>query len=146
MDTYDYLFKILMIGNPFVGKSSIFTQYVDNSYSDLTFSTMGVDFKIKTLKINNKYIKLQLWDTAGQERFKTLTRSYYRGSHGIIIVFDITNRDSFNNIRNWLYEINNHSENICNILVGNKIDLADKREITYKEAKDFEDIHNLIYI
>ena len=146
MDTYDYLFKILMIGNPFVGKSSIFTQYVDNSYSDLTFSTMGVDFKIKTLKINNKYIKLQLWDTAGQERFKTLTRSYYRGSHGIIIVFDITNRDSFNNIRNWLYEINKYSENVCNILVGNKIDLDDKREITYKEAKDFADIHNLIYI
>ena len=146
MDTYDYLFKILMIGNPFVGKSSIFTQYVDNSYSDLTFSTMGVDFKIKTLKINNKYIKLQLWDTAGQERFKTLTRSYYRGSHGIIIVFDITNRDSFNNIRNWLYEINKYSENVCNILVGNKIDLDDKREITYKEDKDFADIHNLIYI
>ena len=146
MDTYDYLFKILMIGNPFVGKSSMFTQYVDNSYSDLTFSTMGVDFKIKTLKINNKYIKLQLWDTAGQERFKTLTRSYYRGSHGIIIVFDITNRDSFNNIRNWLYEINKYSENVCNILVGNKIDLDDKREITYKEAKDFADIHNLIYI
>ena len=90
MDTYDYLFKILLIGNPFVGKSSVFTQYVDKSYSDLTVSTMGVDFKIKTLKIDDKYIKLQLWDTAGQERFKTLTRSYYRGSHGIIIIFDIT--------------------------------------------------------
>jgi Ras-related protein Rab-1A len=146
MEAYDYLFKILLIGNPSVGKSSVFTQYVDNSYSALTVSTMGIDFKIKTLKINNKYIKLQLWDTAGQERFKTLTRSYYRGSHGIIIIFDITNRESFNNIRNWIYEINNYSENTCNILVGNKLDLIDKREITYKEAKEFAAMHDLTYI
>ena len=146
MDTYDYLFKILLIGNPSVGKSSIFGQYVDNNYYDLGVSTLGLDFKIKTIKIDNKYIKLQIWDTGGQERFKTITRSYYRGSHGIIIVFDITNRNSFDNIRNWIYEINNHSENTCNILVGNKIDLNDKREITYKEAKEFADMYDLKYI
>lgn len=146
MDTYDYLFKILLIGNPSVGKSSIFGQYVDNNYYDLGVSTLGLDFKIKTIKIDNKYIKLQIWDTGGQERFKPITRSYYRGSHGIIIVFDITNRNSFDNIRNWIYEINNHSENTCNILVGNKIDLNDKREITYKEAKEFADMYDLKYI
>jgi Ras-related protein Rab-1A len=146
MDTYDYLFKILLIGNPSVGKSSIFSQYVDNNYYDLGVSTLGLDFKIKTIKTDNKYIKLQIWDTGGQERFKTITRSYYRGCHGIIIVFDITNRNSFDNIRNWIYEINNHSENTCNILVGNKLDLIDKREITYKEGKEFADMYDLKYI
>jgi Ras-related protein Rab-1A len=146
MNTYDYLFKILLIGNPSVGKSSIFSQYVDNNYYNLTVATMGLDFKIKTIKIDNKYIKLQIWDTGGQERFKTITRSYYRGSHGIILVFDITNRNSFDNIRNWIYEINNHTENTCNILVGNKVDLIDKREITYEEAKEFADIYGLTYI
>jgi len=146
MDTYDYLFKILLIGNPSVGKSSIFSQYIDNNYYNLGVSTMGLDFKIKTIKIDNKYIKLQIWDTGGQERFKTITRSYYRGSHGIIIVFDITNRNSFNNIRNWIYEINKHTENTSNILVGNKIDLNDVREITYKEAKEFADTYDLTYM
>ena len=142
MDT----FKILLIGNPSVGKSSIFSQYIDNSYYNLGISTIGLDFKIKTIKIDNQYIKLQIWDTGGQEKFKTITRSYYRGSHGIIIVFDITNRNSFDNIRNWIYEINNYSENTCNILVGNKLDLIDKREITYKEAKEFAAMHDLTYI
>ena len=146
MDTYNYLFKILLIGDPFVGKSSIFSQYVDNNYSELTISTMGLDFKIKTIKIDDKYIKLQLWDTGGQERFKTITRSYYRGSHGIIMIFDITSRNSFDNIKNWLEEINKYSENISTILVGNKIDLDDKRKITYKEANEFAQMYNIKYI
>ena len=107
---------------------------------------MGLDFKIKTIKIDDKYIKLQLWDTGGQERFKTITRSYYRGSHGIIMIFDITSRNSFDNIKNWLEEINKYSENISTILVGNKIDLDDKRKITYKEANEFAQMYNIKYI
>ena len=125
MEEYDYLYKILLIGNSSVGKSSIFNRYVDNCYSDLSVSTIGVDFKIKTLKINNKIIKLQIWDTNGQERFKAITNSYYRNSHGIIVVFDITDRKSFTGLRNWLNDADRYSENTCKILVGNKSDLND---------------------
>ena len=109
-------------------------------------STIGVDFKIKTLKINNKIIKLQIWDTNGQERFKAITNSYYRNSHGIIVVFDITDRKSFTGLRNWLNDADRYSENTCKILVGNKSDLNDNREVTYEEAKEFADAKELIYI
>jgi Ras-related protein Rab-1A len=146
MEEYDYLYKILLIGNSSVGKSSIFNRYVDNCYSDLSVSTIGVDFKIKTLKINNKIIKLQIWDTNGQERFKAITNSYYRNSHGIIVVFDITDRKSFTGLRNWLNDADRYSENTCKILVGNKSDLNDNREVTYEEAKEFADAKELIYI
>ena len=146
MEEYDYLYKILLIGNSSVGKSSIFNRYVDNCYSDLSVSTIGVDFKIKTLKINNKIIKLQIWDTNGQERFKAITNSYYRNSHGIIVVFDITDRKSFTGLRNWLNDADRYSENTCKILVGNKSDLHDNREVTYEEAKEFADAKELIYI
>ena len=146
MEEYDYLFKILLIGNPSVGKSSIFTQFIETNYSDLSMSTIGIDFKIKTIKVDNKYIKLQIWDTAGQDRFKTLTNSYYRGSHGIIIVFDITNRKSFIDLQNWLNDIYRYSENTYKIIVGNKLDLDDQRKIHYKEAKEFADSLGLIYI
>ena len=146
MEEYDYLYKILLIGNSSVGKSSIFNRYVDNCYSDLSVYTIGVDFKIKTLKINNKIIKLQIWDTNGQERFKAITNSYYRNSHGIIVVFDITDRKSFTGLRNWLNDADRYSENTCKILVGNKSDLHDNREVTYEEAKEFADAKELIYI
>jgi Ras-related protein Rab-1A len=146
MEEYDYLYKILLIGNSSVGKSSIFNRYVDNCYSDLSVSTIGVDFKIKTLKINNQIIKLQIWDTNGQERFKAITNSYYRNSHGIIVVFDITDRKSFTGLRNWLNDADRYSENTCKILVGNKSDLHDNREVTYEEAKEFADAKELIYI
>ena len=146
MEGYDYLYKILLIGNSSVGKSSIFSRYVDNSYSDLSVSTIGVDFKIKTLKINNKIVKLQIWDTNGQERFRTITNSYYRNSHGILVVFDITDRKSFTELRNWLNDADRYTENACKILVGNKCDLQHIREVTYEEAKEFADAKELIYI
>jgi Ras-related protein Rab-1A len=99
---YDYLFKILLIGDSGVGKSSILTQFANKTFTDSYMSTIGVDFTIKTVDIDGKAVKLQIWDTAGQERFRTITSSYYRGAHGINLEYDITNVESFNNIKQWL--------------------------------------------
>ena len=107
MQDYDYIQKILLIGDSGVGKSSIVLRFTENTYNESYISTIGVDFKVKKLIIDNNVVKIQLWDTAGQERFKTITFSYYRGSHAVIIVFDITSRESFMNIEAWLEEIYN---------------------------------------
>ena len=118
---YEYLFKLLLIGNSGVGKSCILMRYADNSFTENFFNTIGVDFKIKTITLNDQVIKMQIWDTAGQDRFRTLTSSYYRGAHGIIIVYDVTSRDSFDNVRVWMQEIEKFaSENVNKLLVGNK--------------------------
>lgn len=137
MEHYDYLFKILLIGNVSVGKSSIFTKFTVNKYSELCTPTIGVDFKINTFKVGNKRVKFQIWDTAGQDRFRSVISSYYRGSHGIIIVFDITNRQSFDDIQTWITQICRYSKNANIILVGNKIDLENERQISYEEAKEY---------
>ncbi|WBY58514.1 ras-related protein Rab-1B [Plasmodium yoelii yoelii] len=108
-DSYDSLFKILLIGDSGVGKSCLLLRFADDTYTDSYISTIGVDFKIKTIEIDDKIIKLQIWDTAGQERFRTITSSYYRGAQGIIIVYDVTDRDSFNNVKNWIIEIEKYA-------------------------------------
>ena len=142
---YDYLFKILLIGDSGVGKSCLLMRFMDEKYSDTYISTMGVDFKIQTMQIDDKVIKMQIWDTAGQERFRTITSSYYRGAHGIIIVYDITDAESFDNVTNWLKEIERYaSKNVDILVVGNKLDLEDKRKVpcgvveeyTYQENID----------
>merc|ERR1712137_1071305 len=103
-------------------------------------STIGVDFKIRTLDLEGKTCKLQIWDTAGQERFRTITSSYYRGSHGIIIVYDVTDKESFNNVKHWLQEIDKYAaEGVNKLLVGNKCDLSSKKVVSYDEAKEFAD-------
>ena len=96
---YDYLFKILIIGDSGVGKSCLLLRFGNNRFEQSFLPTIGIDFNIKTLEMDNKIIKMQIWDTAGQERFQTITRSYYRGSHGIIVVYDVTDADSFANGR-----------------------------------------------
>ncbi|CAJ1009669.1 ADP-ribosylation factor family/Ras of Complex, Roc, domain of DAPkinase/Gtr1 [Leishmania naiffi] len=137
---YDYLFKLLLIGDSGVGKSCLLLRFADDSYTDSYISTIGVDFKIRTLNLDSKVIKLQIWDTAGQERFRTITSSYYRGAHGIIIVYDTTDMESFNNVKTWLSEIDKYaSENVNKILVGNKCDLVTKKAVDTQMAKDFAD-------
>jgi len=137
---YDHLFKLLLIGDSGVGKSSLLLRFADNTFSDSFIATIGVDFKIRTIDINGAQVKLQIWDTAGQERFRTITSSYYRGAHGIIVVYDITNPDSFQNVRKWLQEINRYaSENVQKILVGNKADLVSERKVSYEDAKELAD-------
>lgn len=137
---YDYLFKLLLIGDSGVGKSCLLLRFADDSYLESYISTIGVDFKIRTVELDGKTIKLQIWDTAGQERFRTITSSYYRGAHGIIVVYDVTDQESFNNVKQWLNEIDRYaSENVNKLLVGNKCDLTAKKVVDYQTAKAFAD-------
>ncbi len=137
---YDYLFKILIIGDSGVGKSCILLRFAEDTFTESYISTIGVDFKIKTIEQEGKHIKLQIWDTAGQERFRTITSSYYRGAHGIIVVYDVCDIESFNNVKQWLREINRYgSEGVNIILVGNKCDMKSKRVVSTESGKEYAD-------
>uniref|UniRef100_A0A3B5M9P7 ZRAB1B, member RAS oncogene family a n=1 Tax=Xiphophorus couchianus TaxID=32473 RepID=A0A3B5M9P7_9TELE len=134
---YDYLFKLLLIGDSGVGKSCLLLRFADDTYTESYISTIGVDFKIRTIDMDGKTVKLQIWDTAGQERFRTITSSYYRGAHGIIIVYDVTEQESFNNVKQWLDEIDRYAcENVSRLLVGNKSDLVSKKVVDAATAQD----------
>ncbi|KAM1053797.1 hypothetical protein ACFX13_001303 [Malus domestica] len=125
---YDYLIKLLLIGDSGVGKSCLLLRFSDGSFTTSFITTIGIDFKIRTIELDGKRIKLQIWDTAGQERFRTITTAYYRGAMGILLVYDVTDESSFNNIRNWIRNIEQHaSVNVNKILVGNKADMDESR-------------------
>jgi len=147
MDNYDYLFKIVFIGDSGVGKSAIITRFADNVFNECYISTIGVDFKIKSVMHNGKCAKLQIWDTAGQERFRTITTSYYRGAHGIVIVYDVTDLYSFQNIKYWFEEIKKYNDqNIPIMLIGNKTDIPNKRIVSKSDAESFASQYGLTYI
>jgi len=117
----------VVIGDTGVGKSCILLRFADDTFTENHISTIGVDFRFRTVKMDKKVIKLQIWDTAGQERFRTITSAYYRGADGIIMVYDVTSEESFNHINDWFVEVNRYaSESTCKLLVGNKIDKAGK--------------------
>ena len=142
----DYIFKVLIIGDSSVGKSNILLRFSENVFHDTFLPTIGVDFKIKNLSINNKTIKLNIWDTAGQERFKTITSAYYKGSHGVVIVYDITDKEGFNNVPNWINEAKKHAgPSVVKILVGNKCDLQEERKVSWQEGKDFADREGMLF-
>ena len=142
----DYLFKVLLIGNSGVGKSSILSRYADNYFEEQNMPTIGVDFKINQTEIDGKVVKLQIWDTAGQCRFKTITQSYYRGSHGIIVVFDVTDRESFSGVQRWMQQVEENCQNVSCILVGNKSDLTSKRAVTFDEGQELADHFMIRYV
>eukprot|EP01084_Bolivina_argentea_P089617 161668_1 len=144
---YDHLFKLLLIGDSGVGKSCLLLRFADDTYTESYISTIGVDFKIRTMELGGKTIKLQIWDTAGQERFRTITSSYYRGAHGIIIVYDVTDMESFNNVKTWLQEIDKYaSDSVNKLLVGNKCDLVVKKTVDTGVAKEFADSLNIPFL
>ena len=140
MQDVDHIFKVLIIGDSSVGKSNILLRFSDNIFHDTFLPTIGVDFKIRNVKMGDQTVKLNIWDTAGQERFKTITSTYYKGAHGIIVVYDITDRESFNNVSNWLNEVKKHAgSQVVKLLVGNKCDLEDERVVSSKEGQEFAD-------
>lgn len=144
---YDYLFKVLLIGDSAVGKTSVLLRYVDDTFNPEFQTTIGVDFKISTFQLNGKVIKLQLWDTAGQDRFKNIVASYYRGAHGIILAFDITNATSFQNITRWYDESQNYlQKSVPKLLLGNKADLNSQRAVKTEDAKELADRLGVTYI
>ncbi|GJP39113.1 hypothetical protein CLOM_g23503 [Closterium sp. NIES-68] len=128
--------KLLLIGDSAVGKSSLLLRFAEDSFSHTFISTIGVDFKTRTIDIDGEQVKLSIWDTAGQERFRTITAAYYRGANGIVLVYDITSESSFNSIRGWIRNIEEHaSESVCKILVGNKADMEDRRVVTKDQGQ-----------
>jgi Ras-related protein Rab-1A len=137
---YDYLFKLVLIGDSGVGKSCLLLRFADDAFTESYISTIGVDFRFRTVIIGNKTVKLQIWDTAGQERFRTITSAYYRGADGIIMVYDVTSQDSFEHVNDWLKEVNRYaSEGTCKLLVGNKCDRIADKIVTAEQAKEFSE-------
>ncbi|KAL0477274.1 Ras-related protein Rab [Acrasis kona] len=147
-ESYDHILKLLLIGDSAVGKSSILIQFTDDAFDEDIGTTIGVDFKVKYLNVFQKRVKLTIWDTAGQERFRTLTSSYYRGAQGVIMVYDVTNKESFLNLNNWIKEVDSYAtyEDHIKLLVGNKIDLADQRQVTKQMGEKFARDHNMVFI
>ncbi|KAI8473092.1 MAG: Rab8/RabE-family small GTPase [Monoraphidium minutum] len=144
-ETYDFLIKLLLIGDSGVGKSCLLLRFSEESFTPSFITTIGIDFKIKKIFLDNKWVKLQIWDTAGQERFRTITSAYYRGAMGILLVYDVTDEASFNNIRNWMRNIEQHaSDNVNKILVGNKMDMAEERRaVPYARGKALADEYGI---
>lgn len=131
------MFKITLIGDASVGKSSLLLRYIDNVFEESYICTVGVDFKLKTMRVDGEIVKLQIWDTAGQERFKPITHCYFRGSHGSIVVMDITNRESFENVAVWVEDFRENNAVDCGrniVIVGNKLDEQESRVVSYEEA------------
>jgi len=143
---FDFTIKLLMIGDSSVGKTSILNKYVTNKFTDEFTTTIGIDFHIKRIAVNNKIVKLQLWDTAGQERFRSVTIGYFRGAQGALVVYDVTNRESFKNIKKWMEDIDKNCYNgIIIFLVGNKIDEKQNREVSTEEGKELGEKYNINY-
>ena len=143
---YQYIFKLILIGNSGVGKSCILQRYIKHTFEESYKCTIGVDFLMKSIVINGQTVKLQLWDTAGQEKYKSMVSSYYRGANVALIVFDITNHQSFDSLPMWIenfYKNGPEQKNI--ILIGNKKDLANLRQVTQQEAEAFSETNNMMY-
>ena len=146
MDNCDYVFKYIIVGDSSVGKSCFMLRFIDNRFKADHDITIGVEFGAKTIKIHKNSLKIQIWDTAGQESFRSIARSYYRGAVGVILMFDITNKDSFLNVYRWLSEIQEQvAPHVSIMLVGNKTDLGARRVVKTEEAKEFAEIHGLLY-
>jgi len=133
---YDYLIKLLLIGDSGVGKSCLLLRFSEDQFTPSFITTIGIDFKIRTIDMDGKKIKLQIWDTAGQERFRTITTAYYRGAMGILLVYDVCDERSFNNIRTWFQNVEQHAtEGVHKILIGNKCDWTEKRVVSEEQGR-----------
>lgn len=143
---YDYLIKLLLIGDSGVGKSCLLLRFSDDQFTPSFITTIGIDFKIKTIELDGKRIKLQIWDTAGQERFRTITTAYYRGAMGIMLIYDVCDEQSFSNIRNWIRNIEQHAaDNVNKILIGNKADMVSDKKVEASRAQALADEYGISF-
>ena len=141
----EILIKVFLIGDNDVGKSSILKQFVDNKFDEINYCVIGIDFRSTSIEIDNQPVKLIIWDPAGQARFRDITRLYYKNTHLVIFVYSITDRKSFNNIHEWLEDIDKYApSNVYKILVGNKIDLESKRKVSLEEGEVFSKIYKIV--
>jgi len=139
--------KYIIIGDTGVGKSCLLLQFTDKRFQQVHDLTIGVEFGARMITIDNKQVKLQIWDTAGQESFRSITRSYYRGAAGALLVYDITRRETFNHLASWLEDARTHSNsNMTIMLIGNKSDLEGRRAVTFEEGQAFANEHGLIFL
>ena len=166
---YDLQIKLLMIGDSAVGKTSLLLRYANDTFSSTFITTIGIDFKIKTINLDGKRVKLQIWDTAGQEQFRTITRSYFRGAQGIVLVYDITDRGTFNSVRSWMAQIADHADaqartrgaprrdagpgprrappsQVNRILVANKCDYESARQVSADEGRRLAEEYNVRFL
>ena len=144
---YDHMFRYIIVGDMAVGKSCLLLQFTDHKFRHQHELTIGVEFGGKNIEVKNKTIKIQIWDTAGQEAFQAITRTYYKGAIGALLVYDITREETFDHIRKWYDEVKlNGSKDICCILIGNKKDLEEQRQVKYEEGKRLAEENNLLFL
>ncbi|PIA47130.1 hypothetical protein AQUCO_01400080v1 [Aquilegia coerulea] len=146
-EEYDYLFKVVLIGDSGVGKSNLLSRFTRNEFCLESKSTIGVEFATRTLQVENKTIKAQIWDTAGQERYRAITSAYYRGALGALLVYDVTKPTTFENVARWLKELRDHADsNIVIMLIGNKTDLKHLRAVATEDAQSYAEKEGLSFI
>ncbi|XP_075967866.1 ras-related protein Rab-19-like [Anarhichas minor] len=144
-DSFDFLFKIILIGESNVGKTCLVQNFKSGIFSERQQNTIGVDFTVRTVDIDGRRVKMQVWDTAGQERFRTITQSYYRSAHGAIIAYDITRRPTFDSVAHWMKEVALYgASNVVLVLIGNKCDLEQERQVPFEEACNLAEEKNIL--
>lgn len=148
---YDYIFKVVIVGDSGVGKSTMLIRFVDEKFVSDYNATIGVDYRIKTVRVqqdgHRKVVKLSIWDSAGQEQYNSIAQSYYRGSQGILVLYDTTSRESFENLQNWLDRIySDAGESVIRIMIGTKSDLVDQRKVSTDEAEHFAKERGIIFL
>ena len=147
MEKKEVLYKILLLGDSSVGKTCFLMRYTDNTFQEIHMSTIGLDYKLKNVQLDDgKMVKIQIWDTAGQDRFRSITKNYFKGAHGIVLLYDITDKGTFESVRNWIKQIKEEvDDNVCIILVGNKIDLEDKRQVSKEQGESMAAEYGLMH-
>ena len=147
MEQKEFLYKILLLGDTSVGKTCFLMRYTDNTFQEIHMSTIGLEKKKKNVQLDDgKMYKIQIWDTAGQDRFRSITKNYYKGAHGIVLIYDITDKKTFENVRNWVKQIKEEvSDKVCIILVANKIDAEDKRVVSTEEGEKMAAEYDMMF-
>ncbi|XP_011028371.1 PREDICTED: ras-related protein RABA2a-like [Populus euphratica] len=146
-EEYDYLFKVVLIGDSGVGKSNLLSRFTRNEFCLESKSTIGVEFATRTLQVEGRTVKAQIWDTAGQERYRAITSAYYRGALGALLVYDVTKPTTFENVSRWLKELRDHADsNIVIMLIGNKTDLKHLRAVATEDAQSYAEKEGLAFI